>query len=63
MWLNNILISKYYLTNEYIFIILDKNVKAKSLNMLRKTKSERIVDIVKLFEVSLFNLIKALQNI
>ncbi|XP_050422102.1 uncharacterized protein LOC126834319 [Adelges cooleyi] len=29
---------------------VDKNVKAKSLNMLRKTKSERLVDIMKLFE-------------
>ncbi|XP_026815510.1 cytosolic carboxypeptidase 1-like [Rhopalosiphum maidis] len=28
----------------------DKNVKAKSLNILRKTRSERMVDIVKLFE-------------
>jgi len=36
-----------------MFFILDKNVKAKSLNILRKTKSERMVDIVKLFEVSI----------
>jgi hypothetical protein len=35
------------------YTFLDKNVKAKSLNMLRKTKAERIVDIMKLFEVSI----------
>lgn len=36
----------------FLFLISDKNVKTKSLNMLRKTKSDRMVDIVKLFEVS-----------
>lgn len=35
------------------YTFLDKNVKAKSLNILRKTKADRIVDIVKLFEVSM----------
>lgn len=44
-----------------IFFILDKNVKAKSLNILRKTRSERMVDIVKLFEVSI-NIINFLKK-
>jgi len=45
-----------------MFFILDKNVKAKSLNILRKTKSERMVDIVKLFEVSTKTLISEQNN-